>query len=46
MANEDGTFGNRFDDSEAYFRVLYAASTALPILRANNQLPGTVPIAI
>lgn len=28
-ANEDRTFGNRFDDSEGYFRVLYAASTRL-----------------
>lgn len=29
FADEDGTFGNRFDDSEGYFRVLYASSTRL-----------------
>lgn len=29
FAGEDRTFGNRFDDSEGYFRVLYAASTRL-----------------
>ncbi len=28
-ANENGTFGNRFDDFEGYFRVLYAASSRL-----------------
>lgn len=28
-AHEDRTFGNRFDDSEGYFRVLYAGSTRL-----------------
>lgn len=26
---DDGTFGNRFDDSEGYFRVLYASSSRL-----------------
>jgi hypothetical protein len=26
-AHDDGTFGNRFDDSEGYFRVIYAGST-------------------
>jgi hypothetical protein len=26
---DDGTFGNRFDDSEGYFRVLYASSSPL-----------------
>jgi hypothetical protein len=29
FANQDKTFGNRFDDSEGYFRVLYASSTRL-----------------
>lgn len=29
FADEDGTFGKRFDDSEGYFRVLYASSTRL-----------------
>ncbi len=28
-AHDDGTFGNRFDDSEGYFRVSYASSTKL-----------------
>jgi len=28
-AHEDRTFGSRFDDSEGYFRVLYASSTRL-----------------
>jgi hypothetical protein len=28
-ANPDGTFGNRFDDPEGYYRVLYAASQKL-----------------
>ncbi|HEV2396254.1 MAG TPA: hypothetical protein VGS27_04900, partial [Candidatus Sulfotelmatobacter sp.] len=28
-ANSDGTFGNRFDDPEGYYRVLYAASQKL-----------------
>jgi hypothetical protein len=28
-ANPDGTFGNRFDDPEGYYRVLYAASQRL-----------------
>ncbi len=26
---DDGTFGNRFDDFEGYFRVLYASSSPL-----------------
>jgi hypothetical protein len=29
LANPDGTFGNRFDDPEGYYRVLYAASQEL-----------------
>lgn len=29
FAGEDRTFGNRFDDSEGYFRVLYAGDTRL-----------------
>jgi hypothetical protein len=29
LANPDGTFGNRFDDPEGYYRVLYAASQKL-----------------
>lgn len=29
FAGEDRTFGHRFDDSEGYFRVLYAGSTRL-----------------
>lgn len=29
QANPDGTFGNRFDDPEGYYRVLYAASQKL-----------------
>lgn len=28
-ANPDGTFGNRFDDPEGYYRVIYAASQKL-----------------
>ncbi len=28
-ANADGTFGNRFDDPEGYYRVIYAASQKL-----------------
>ena len=28
-ANPDGTFGNRFDDPEGYYRVLYASSQKL-----------------
>ncbi len=28
-ASDDGTFGHRFDDSERYFRVVYAGSTRL-----------------
>lgn len=28
-ANPDGTFGNRFDDPESYYRVLYAATQEL-----------------
>lgn len=28
-ANSDGTFGNRFDDPEGYYRVLYAATQKL-----------------
>jgi len=28
-ANQDGTFGNRFDDPEGYYRVIYAASQKL-----------------
>ena len=26
LAHADGTFGNRFDDPEGYYRVLYASS--------------------
>ena len=29
-ANPDGTFGNRFDDPEGYYRVLYAATRSSP----------------
>ncbi len=29
QANPDGTFGNRFDDPEGYYRVLYASSQKL-----------------
>lgn len=29
LASTDGTFGNRFDDPEGYYRVLYAASQEL-----------------
>ena len=28
-ANPDGTFGNRFDDPEGYYRVIYASSQKL-----------------
>jgi RES domain len=28
-AHDDGTFGNRFDDSKGYFRVVYAGSSPL-----------------
>jgi len=28
-SNPDGTFGNRFDDPEGYYRVLYASSQKL-----------------
>ena len=29
LAHSDGTFGNRFDDPEGYYRVLYASSQRL-----------------
>ena len=29
LAQSDGTFGNRFDDPDAYYRVLYASSHRL-----------------
>ena len=34
-ANPDGTFGNRFDDPEGYYRVLYAASRPTKYLKAS-----------
>ena len=29
LAQSDGTFGNRFDDPDGYYRVLYASSQRL-----------------
>ncbi len=51
FAGEDLTFGNRFDDSEGYFRVLYASSSPLccyleVLARFRRPLSGQVSQAL